>query len=126
MVGGGRGGGWGHRGGGRGNGGHGDDADAHRALVRSVGAKKRAAHRYLNWGRLPSPSLRDYTPGGRYYDHLSPLVHHAAPPPPLVHHAGHVYAHDEAEEAALVAQAMAESEASIAEMLRRDDDEIRA
>ena len=131
-MGGGRGGGWGRGGGGRGNGGHGDDDDARRALVRSVGAKKRAARRWLNWGRPPPESLRDYAPGGRYYDHLPPLVHHAAPPPPppppapVVQAYDHIYAHDDAEEAALVAQAMAESEASIAEMLRRDDVEIRA
>ena len=110
MVGGGRGGGWGRgRGGGwgrsRDNGG--DDEEARRALIRSVGAKKRAARRWLNWGRPPPESLRDYAPGGRYYDHLPPVVHHAAPPPPVVPHAGHVYAHDDAEEAALVAQAMA-------------------
>ena len=75
MVGGGAGGGCGggHGGlGGRGHGG-GDDDEARRALIRSCGARKRAARRYLvQGGRVPL-SLADYAPGGRYYNHLPPL-----------------------------------------------------
>ena len=89
--------------------------------VRSSAA---SAWRWLNWGRDPPAALRDYVPGGRYFDHLPPVVH--APPPPPPPPADHIYTYDDAEEAALVAQAIAESEASIAEMLRRDDEEIQA
>ena len=38
----------------------------------------------------------------------------------------HIFAHDDTEEAAYIAQATAESEASIAEWKRRDDEEIAA
>ena len=119
MVGGGAGGGRG--GGGRGGRGHGgDDEEARKALIRSVGAKKRAARRYLvQGGRLP-PSLADYAPGGRYFNHLPPLGRgnggHPAPPLPAVHDA-----HDDAEEAAFIVQSTAASEAAISDMLRRGD-----
>ena len=137
MVGGGAGGG---RGGGRdGRGGRshgdGDEEEARRALIRSVGARKRAARRYLvQGGRVPL-SLADYAPGGRYYNHLPPLGHgaggHTAPagvvlgaqsPPTAVHE--HLFAHDDAEEAAYIAQETTESEASIAAWKCRDDEEI--
>ena len=142
MVGGGTGGGCGGDSGGghggRGGRGHGgDEEEARKALIRSVGAKKRAMRRYLvQGGRLP-PSLADYAPGGRYFNHLPPLGRHngghAAPPPPAVgaqpppsavHE--HLFVHDDAEEAAYIAQATAASEASIADMLHRDAEEIEA
>ena len=82
-------------------------------------------------------SLADYAPGGRYYNHLPPqgrgagghaapagVVLGAQPPPAAVHE--HLFAHDDAEEAAYIAQATAESEASIAARKRRDDEEIAA
>ena len=46
------------------------------------------------------------------------------PPPPAVHE--HLFAHDDAEEAAYIAQATAASEASIVDMLRRNAEEIAA
>ena len=135
MVGGGAGGGRGGRGG-RGHGG-GDDEEARRALIRYVGAWKRAARRYLvQGGRLPL-SLVDYVPGGRYSNHLPPLGRgnrgHAAPaagalgaqPPPAAVHE-HLFAHNDEEEALYIAQATAASEASIADMIRRDNEEIVA
>ena len=72
-------------------------------------------------------SLRDYAPGGRYFNHPPPLDHtapptphvHAQPPPPAVHE--HVYAQDEEEEAAYIEQAKAASEAAISDMLRRGE-----
>ena len=136
MVGGGAGGG---RDGGRGGRGHGggDDEEAKRALIRSCGARKRAARRYLvQGGRVPL-ALADYAPGGRYYNHLPPqgrgagghaapagIVLGAQPPPAAVHE--HLFAYDDAEEAAYIAQATAESEASIAAWKRRDEEEIAA
>jgi hypothetical protein len=82
-------------------------------------------------------ALADYAPGGRYYNHLPPqgrgagghaapagVVLGAQPPPAAVHE--HLFAHDDAEEAAYIAQATAESEASIAAWKRRDDEEIAA
>ena len=137
MVGGGAGGGRGGGRGGRGGRGHGggDDEEARRALIRSVGVRKRAARRYLiQGGRLP-PSLADYAPGGRYFNHLPPLGRgnrgHTAPapgalgaqPPPAAIHE-HLFAHDDVEEALYIAQATAASEASITEMRRRDAEEI--
>ena len=139
MVGGGAGGG---RGGGRGGqggrgGGGGDDEEARRALIRSCGARKHAARSYLvQGGRVPL-ALADYAPGGRYYNHLSPqgrgagghgapagIVLGAQPPPAAVHE--HLFTHDDAEEAAYIAQATAESEASIAAWKRREDEELEA
>ena len=116
MVGGGVGG--GHGGGRSGRGGRrhggGDEEEARKALIRSVGARKRAARRYLiQGGRLPS-SLADYAPGGRYFNHLPPLGRgnggHAAPPPPALGAQPpppavqeHLFVHDDAEEAAYIA-----------------------
>ena len=137
MVGGGAGGGRGGGRGGRGCRGHGggDDEEARRALIRSVGARKRAARHYLvQGGRVPL-SLADYATGGRYYNHLPPLGRgnggHATPaagplgaqPPPAAVHE-HLFAHNDEEEALYIAQATAASEASIVDMLRRDAEEI--
>ena len=47
-----------------------------RKWIRSVGAKRRAAKKWSNWGMQPPPSIRDYAVGVRYF--------RALPEPPAV------------------------------------------
>ena len=92
--------------------------------------RKRGARRWTNWGLTPTPSLRDYAPGGQYFRNIPELVHggtartrianggegssggggHGGP--------GYVYARTDAEEEEeATTAAIAESEALIADEL---------
>ena len=49
-----------------------------RAFVRSVGARRRSAKKWTNWGQVAPGSLSLYQPGGAYYEAQPPMQ--AMPP----------------------------------------------